>query len=85
MNLTVKSWGRILNCFYISNLYSVNNPYEYFCILLSFEIFYAHQKSLQILELKQNNNILLDDHTNVTYYLITSELLLNFQNFLSKF
>ena len=79
-------WGRILNCFYISNLYSVNNPYEYFCILLSFEIFYAHQKSLQILELKQKNNILLDDHTNVTaYYLITSELLLNYQNFLKKF
>jgi len=78
-------WGRILNCFYISNLHPVNNPYDYFCILLSFEIFYAQQKSLQILELKQNNNILLDDHTNVTaYYLITSELFLNFQNFLKK-
>lgn len=76
-------WARILNCFYISNEYSVNNQYDYFCSLLSFEIFYSKQMSLNIINLKEKNNILLDDHTNVTsYYLITCELLNNLNKFL---
>ena len=79
-------WGRILNCFYIASRYPVNNPYQYFCRLLSLEIFYSHQKSLQILELKETNNILVDDHTNITaYYLITSEIFSNLNNFLKEF
>lgn len=79
-----ETWARILNCFYISNEYHINNQYDYFCKLLSFEIFYSKQISLNILKLKEKNNILLDDHTNISsYYLITSELLNNIHNFLS--
>ena len=79
-----ETWARILNCFYISNEYPINNQYGYFCKLFSFEIFYSKQISLNLLKLKEKNNILLDDHTNISsYYLITSELLNNIQKFIS--
>ena len=75
-------WAKIINCYYISQLYPVEKPYDYFCNLVSIEKEYCLQQSYKILS--YSSNVEYDTHTNVTsYYLITSELLQNLIQFIS--
>jgi hypothetical protein len=81
----IELWAKIINCYYISQLYPVKNPYEYFCSLVSIEKEYCLQQAFKILSFKKDHNIEIDTHTNVTsYYLITAELFQNLIQFISS-
>jgi len=80
----VEVWARIIHCYYVSHLYPVNIPYQYFCSLLSVEHQYAIQQSFKLRHLKEKHQLDLDQHTNVTsYYLISAEILQDLNSFLS--
>ena len=78
----IEIWAKIIHCYYISQLYPVNNPFEYFCSLVSIEKEYCLQQSFKILSYQKE--IEFDKYTNVTsYYLITTELFNTIHQFLN--
>ena len=88
-------WARLLNCYFLSYLYKINNSnikqYEYFCYLIAVEREFSNLQSSKIKkhlarEFKKNKSkIDINKQTSVlAYYVLTSHVLNNLDQFLKQ-